>query len=416
MRVADYAHNMRSDGGMCFRLQLPIGSQPNDFHACADGQLGGVLKTYRDWKISGDDAWLRKVWPHVKRALEYAWNAWDPGKDGVMDEIQHNTYDIEFLGPNPMMSCFYFGALVAGAEMAGHIGDTQSAGEYRAVYEQGRQWIEDNLYNGEFYIQKYDPEQAPLYQFGEGCLSDAMLGQWLTSVCGLGHLLDPKRIRKTLRSIFKYNWRSNMAEHANAQRVYALNDDAGLLLCSWPNGRRPAVPFPYSDEVWTGIEYQVASHCILEGMIEEGLTIVKAARDRHDGIKRNPWDEFECGHHYARAMSAYGLLLALSGFSCDKAAGIIGFAPRALADDFKTFWALDGAWGTYVQRGKKATLEVLYGALSISRLDLPAFARACPVKATIGHRTIDVEADEFGSITLARTAALQAGQALTLSR
>ena len=415
MRTADYKHNMREDGGMCFRLQLPLGSPPNDFHACADGQMGGVLKTYRDWKISGDDAWLKRLWPKVKRALEYAWVAWDADRDGVMEGIQHNTYDIEFLGPNPMMAGFYLGALVAGAEMADYLGDGDAAAAYRAVYEKGRAWVDAHLFNGEFYIQQYDPKKAPVYQFGEGCLSDALLGQWLTSLCGLGYVLDPEHVRASLRSILKYNWRADLSEHANAQRVYALNDDAGLLLCSWPHGGRPAVPFPYSDEVWTGIEYHVASHCIMEGMVAEGLAIVKGARDRHDGVKRNPWDEFECGHHYARAMSAYGLLLALSGFSFDKAAGIIGFAPRISPTNFRTFWALDGVWGTYTQKRRKATLSVLHGGLTVSRLDLADFAGAGTVTLALGRRVLQAEADAFGSITLPRALTLRTGRDLTIT-
>lgn len=416
MRNADYMHNMRKDGGMCFRLQLPVGSPPNTFHACADGQMGGIIKIYRDWKISGDSIWLKQLWPRIRRSLEFAWLAWDADKDGVMDGIQHNTYDIEFVGPNPLTACFYLGALTAGAEMAEYFGEIDKAKEYRALAQRGRGWIEKNLFNGAFYVQQYDPKKTPQYQFGQGCLSDQLLGQWLTSVSGLGYILDAKQIRKTLQSIFRYNWRSDFHEHANMQRVYALNDDAGLLLCSWPNGGRPGIPFPYSDEVWTGIEYHVASHCIIEGLVEEGLAIVKAARDRHDGIKRNPWDEFECGHHYARAMSSYGLLLALSGFTYNKGNGTIGFEPRIHPERFQTFWALDDVWGTYRQTRKEASLEILSGAITLSRVDLPTFAKPGPIAVSLGKRTLRLEADASGSVTFARSVHLSAGQTLTFRR
>jgi uncharacterized protein (DUF608 family) len=439
MRSADYALNMRRDGGMCFRLQLPAGTDPNDFHACADGQMGGIIKTYRDWKIGGDDVWLRGLWPKVKRALEFAWVAWDAGKDGVMGGIQHNTYDIEFLGPNPLTACFYLGALTAGAEMADFMGETETADAYRRICEKGREWIDANLFNGEFYVQKYDPKEAPgvtpplpplkggtkedlleggakdEYQFGKGCLSDAMLGQWLTSLCGLGHVLEPRRVRKALRAIYKHNWRKDLSEHANAQRVYALNHESGLLLCSWPNGGRPAIPFPYSDEVWTGIEYQVASHLIMEGLVREGLSIVKGARDRHDGVCRNPWDEFECGHHYARAMSSYGLLTALSGFTFDKGAGTIGFAPMVAAKTFRTFWALDNAWGTFEQTGKSATLRVLYGLLTLNRLDLAAIAGAKKVACSLGRRSIAGEIDDLGSVIFPKAPVVRPGFDLTVA-
>ncbi|HIJ72762.1 MAG TPA: hypothetical protein HPP83_01555 [Candidatus Hydrogenedentes bacterium] len=418
MRTADYTYNMREKGSMGFRINLPIGSKPNDFLPCADGQLGGIIKTYRDWKISGDDAWLEAIWPQVKQALEFAWVEWDANKDGVIDGVQHNTYDIEFLGPNPLTACFYLGALEAGARMAEHLGQAAKAADYRQVAEQGRKWVEKHLFNGEFYIQRYDRKKAPVHQFGKGCISDALLGQWMAQVAGLGYVIDPKRVKKTLESIFKYNWRASLREHACGQTlVCALNDDAGLLACSWPNGGKPKVPFAYYNEVWAGIEYHVASHCIMEGLIKEGLTIAKAVRDRHDGFLRNPWDQFECcgGHHYARVMSSYGLLTALSGFTYDVGRGAIGFAPRIHADDFQTFWALDGAWGTYSQKGKVAKLTVLWGKLRLNRLDLPAFANREKVRVTLGNRAVNAKADNSGAIRLPKTLTLNAGAAMKLN-
>lgn len=415
MRSADYRYNMRDDGGMCFRLQLPLGVDPDQFHACADGQMGGIIKVYRDWKLCGDNAWLKTLWPQVKRALEFAWMQWDPDRDGVMDGIQHNTYDIEFLGPNPMMACFYLGALKAASEMAEYLGEPEKAAEYLAIYEQGRKWIDENLYNGEFYIQQYDPKDAPIHQFGTGCLADQVLGQWVASLSGLGHVLDPKHVKQTLKSIFKYNWLEDLSEHANAQRVYALNDEAGLLLCSWPHGGRPDVPFVYSDEVWTGIEYQVASHCIMEGLLREGLAIVKGVRDRHDGIARNPWDEFECGHHYARAMASYGLLTALSGFQFDMVNRSLKFDPQVHEENFRCFWALEGAWGTYEQNDKKAELKVLSGSLKLKQITLTSLARADKVAVFEGGKRVKCDATKDGGITLTRAASLRPGRSLKVT-
>ena len=124
------------------------------------------------------------------------------------------------------------------------------------------------------------------------------------------------------------------------------------------------------------------------------LGIAKAVRDRHDGFLRNPWDQFECcgGHHYARVMSSYSLLTALSGFTYDVGRGAIGFAPRIHADNFQTFWALDGAWGTYSQKGKTAKLALLWGKLKLNRLDLPAFANRERVKVTLGDRAVNAKA------------------------
>jgi len=186
---------------------------------------------------------------------------------------------------------------------------------------------------------------------------------------GLGHLLPPSHVRKAIRSVYRHNFKAGFHDHDNTQRTYALNDEAGLLLCTWPNGGRPAYPFVYSHEVWTGVEYQVASHLILEGLLDEGLTIVKAVRDRHDGVRRNPWNEVECGHHYARSLSSWGLLLALSGFTCDAPGRRIEFSPRMNADGFSSFWSTGTAWGTYTQTldrdtgRSKWSIDIIHGSL-----------------------------------------------------
>lgn len=414
MRLADYRYNLRADGSMGFRLNLPLGAPPNDFLPCADGQFGGIIKAFRDWKICGDDGFIRRLWPSLKRALEFAWKEWDPEHTGVLRGRQHNTYDIEFYGANTMTSCFYLGALLAGAEIAAHLGDDATAGAYREAYTRGSAWLDARLFNGEYYEQHYSPEDAPEYQYGTGCLADQVLGAWLAYVAGLGPILDADKLRTALRSVFRHNWRSDLHEHANAQRVYALGGEAGLINCTWPRGGRPAVPFPYSDEVWTGIEYQVASHCILAGLVKEGLTIVRSVRDRYDGHKRNPWDEFECGHHYARAMASYGLLLALSGFRYDTGAGVIGFAPRLHAEEFRCFWALNGAWGTYRQHHTGATITVLSGELALSRVDLPHLARARTARVQHARRTFRAPVDELGSVTLPAMVRLSAGKSLVI--
>ncbi len=422
LRDADYTYNLRDDGHMCFRLQLPLGSPLWDFHAAADGQMGGVLKVYRDWLLSGDDAWLRSLWPRVKRALEYAWEKWDADRDGVMEGVQHNTYDIEFHGPNTMMGSFYLGALRAGEEMARHLGEAEAANAYRHVYESGRKRIDDELYNGEYYRQVYDPEAAPKYQYGEGCLSDQMIGQWFAHIVGLGYLLEPTHVRSAIKAVFDHNWRTDFWEHANPQRIYALNDECGLLLCSWPTGQRPEFPFVYSDEVWCGIEYQVAGHLIYEGYVDEGLAIVKGTRARHDGRRRNPWNEFECGSHYARSLASWSVLTALSGFRFSAPEKAIGFAPRLQADDWSAYWSTGTGWGTYSQaKGASATrvvLEVAYGRLDLRRLTVRIPLERKQVHVNFRGEAVPASVTTQGpdsAITLATPVTIAPDQPLTLT-
>lgn len=212
------------------------------------------------------------------------------------------------------------------------------------------------------------------YQFGDGCLSDQMLGQWFADVLGLDIGLKKERVHKTLQSIYANNFRQDFWTHANTQRIYALNDEKGLVLCSWPKGGRPALPFVYSDEVWTGIEYQVAAHLIYRGLLEEGLAIAKAVSDRYDGARRNPWNQIEWGNHYSRAMASYSVLLALSGFRYSAVERSMTFQPRINSDDFQCFFAAGSGWGLYRQNRKNglltAKLECRHGKLVLRQLVL----------------------------------------------
>jgi non-lysosomal glucosylceramidase len=430
MRANDLQYNMFEDGRLCFRLQLPLGSEPLNFHPAADGQMGGVMQLYRDWKISGDTEWLRSLWPRAKRALEYAWLYWDYNRDGVMEGLQHNTYDIEFYGPNSMMGSWYVGALKCASEMASALGDSESAAQYAELAARGAAWMDANLYNGEYYEQHVDPsasqhspldtsvsiggqrEGNPKYQYGPGCLSDQVIGAWMAHICGIGPILDGEHVRQTLRSIFKYNFRPTLLMHNNAQRIYALGDEAGLLLCTWPRGGRPDLPFVYCDEVWSGIEYQVAGHLIYEGMVEEGLTIVKGLRARYDGERRNPWNEMECGSNYARSMASWTLLLALSGFTCDLTVGYIGFKPAMPDLPFRCFWSTGTGWGIYQQTAERITLRCDYGqqnvrTLHVGRAKVRAVAlNNTPAQAQFAHEGGDT------LITLQTPLTLHVGDAL----
>jgi uncharacterized protein (DUF608 family) len=411
MRETDFAVNTRLSGEQAFRTLLPVSSGALwEFHPAADGQMGSLLKLYREWQLSGDDAFLRQMWPGAKRALEFAWGpqGWDADRDGVMEGEQHNTYDIEFYGPNSMMGTLYLGALRAAASMARAVGDP-AAREYEELAEGGAVALDNDCWNGEYFEQRVvvSPEEErrpfdihgrairpgelePRYQFGPGCLSDQMLGQWFARVIGLGALLPEDRIQGALRAIVRHNWKASLRGHHSCQRTYALDDEAGLLLCSWPRGGRPRYPFPYADEVWTGIEYQVAAHLIYEGMAAEGLTIVRGLRARHDGRRRNPWDEFECGHHYARALASWSLLLALSGYVYSAPAERLGFAPALWPDDFACLYTTGGGWGVYRQRreGRRQRHEVTVseGRLSLRELDVALPTGVEQVTAAlIGH-------------------------------
>ncbi|WP_180538424.1 GH116 family glycosyl-hydrolase, partial [Nevskia soli] len=393
LRKAAFGYSQDDRGGMRFRQMLPDGIDRFGY-AAADGQMGQIVKTYLDWRLSGDTDWLRGYWPKIQKALSFAWipGGWDPDRDGVMTGVQHNTYDVEFYGPNPLCGIYYLAALRAAEEMARVLKDDESARTYRALFEKGRAWIDANLFNGEYYIQKIhsipknridpttvgdmgaDHPEAPEFQLGDGCLADQLIGQYLAHLAGLGPLLDPGNIRKTLAAIHKYNYRSDLYDYDSFQRTYALNDESVLLVCDYGKGGKPKVPFPYYAEAWTGIEYLVATQFITEGMLREGLETIENVRRRYDGERRNPWDEPECGHHYARALSSWSTLIAITGFHYHGADQAMTLAPRLKTARFASFWSMGAGWGFFsvtTEKGLSRTeVRVTEGSLPLRSIRL----------------------------------------------
>jgi len=387
-----YKYNQYESGKMLFRMMMPpektkiIFSKNNGpTRAAADGQMGEIMRIYREWKISGDSEWLKEIWPKAKKALEYAWSSeneyhWDENCDGIMEGAQHNTLDVELFGPNAFISGMYQGALLAAYEMGKALGDPDHE-KYLEIFNKGNRILNDRLFNGEYYYQAIDfrnDDRFPIdqelgeikNQIAEGCFVDQTLAQWHASLYGLGRIFDADKHQTALKSIYRYNF-INHRNHVNPCRIYALNDEWGVVLCTWPKGNSPKIPAPYSTECWTGMEYDYACRLIQEGMIEKGLDYVKIVRDRFDGKKRNPWSEFEAGNNYARSMASYSLLPALSGFRFDMTKGFIGFDPRINQDSFKCFWSCGSAWGQYCQDESRASLEVCYGRIVLNSLGLP---------------------------------------------
>jgi uncharacterized protein (DUF608 family) len=398
LREQELGRSMDENGHVTFRSALPEGPVKHDFHAASDGQLGGIMKVFRDWQISGDMDWLKKMYPFAKRSMDYCIRTWDPDHQGGLFEPHHNTYDIEFWGPDGMCTSIYLGALSAMSQMASTVGQVQDATFYDDLAHRCARFMEEQLFNGEYFQQKVEYQglrntsfatmvaqvdehsgemqrllkrEGPKYQYGNGCLSDGVIGAWMARMYGIETPLARKSVQKTLQAIFQHNFKTDLSQHANAQRPgYAMGHEPGLLLCTWPLGGKPTLPFVYSDEVWTGIEYQVASHLIAEGFVKEGLTIVKAMRSRYDGRIRNPWNEYECGNYYARAMASYALLGALAGFRYSAVQKTLWFGPQLTIRPFKTFFSTASGFGVIELDGKSFRVQLLEGVLPLEKLVL----------------------------------------------
>lgn len=392
LRETEFQVSQNAEGHQNFRAALPISPPSHNFHAAADGQLGGIMKVYRDWRISGNTSWMKEIYPYVKRSLDYCIQSWDPKHRGCLEEPHHNTYDIEFWGPDGMCTSFYLGALTSFVEMSKALDEPYEF--YYNLLLRGKKIMEEELFNGEYFIQKIkwsgleapDPVKAqsfhtryseealeilkkegPKYQYGTGCLSDGILGMWLATVCGLEEVVDHEKVTSHLRSVHAYNLKTDLTDHVNPQRpTYACGDEGGLLLCTWPAGGELSLPFVYSNEVWTGIEYQVASHLMFKGEVEKGLEIVRECRKRYDGRVRNPFNEYECGNWYARAMSSYGMLQGLTGVRYDAVDQVLYIDSKI--GDFTGFLSAGTGFGNVGLKNGHPFVRTAYGKIPIRKV------------------------------------------------
>lgn len=430
VRELEFNYAVDENGGTTFRLPLPP-SAPKKLRACLDGQMGCVIKAYREWKISGDTEWLRRYWPTVKKILEYAWSeknpwAWDRNCDGVLEGKQHNTLDLDMFGPSAWLEGIYLAALKAAAEMAEFLGEADKQKEYTALFEKGYAYTKENLWGGEYFIQKIDLNDKSIvdrfdymsedyfngywseelgeirYQTGEGSSIDQLCGQWHANILGLGRIFDKDQTDAALKSMYRYNFKKSFREYDNTWRVYGLNDEGGAVICAYPEtARKPLIPIMYCEECMNGFEYELAGLFLSEGKIDEGTLLVRAVRERYNGYNRNPYNEIECGSNYARSMASFALLPLLSGFKFDLPRGIIGFDPKVNKDNFRSIWCLGTGWGRVEVSKKETAVTLLSGSLKIKELHLPYLKTA--QKLVIDGKEVDFHLNNgvlsFESIT-----------------
>jgi len=392
LRRNEFFEGQGPDGRQAFRGNLPVSPGGGSFDA-ADGQLGGIMKAHREWRISGDQKWLKEFWPHIRQSMDYMIGKWDPRHTGLLEESHHNTYDINYYGPDGHCGSFYLGALAAMVRMGRAVGDDVSL--YEELLKKGSARLQRELYNGEYFIQIVQKEgldhnfgpinpqdqspayrktaeivnqQGPKYQYGTGCLSDGVMGFWMARACGIDDdLVDADKVASHLAAVHKYNLKHDLSQHANPQRPsFAMGDEGGLLLCSWPRDGKPLLPFVYSDEVWTGIEYQVASHLMMVGNVEEGLDIVRTCRRRYDGVRRNPLNEYECGHWYARAMASFSLIQGYTGLRYDAVDKTLFIGSRG--GDFRAPLFTAGGYAVVQRRNGKVDVHVKVGEIPVDRV------------------------------------------------
>jgi len=364
---------LEESGAIAFRGE-------NYHHWAGDAQGGYILKAYREHLVSADNEFLERNWANIRKAMRFMIDE-DANADGLLEGRQHQTYDQNYYGANTFVGSLYLGALRAAEEMARVVGDGDFAATCRKIFESGSALSVEKLFNGEYFIQDVDLEKHPDWQYGDGCLADQLFGQGWAHQVGLGYIYPEETVRAALDAIWKYCWAPDIGPQNKAhapERWFAHPGEAGLFTCTWPkSGHLGPKSTRYRNEIWTGIEYQVAGHMAWEGKITEALSICRGIHERYHPSRHNPWNEIECGDHYARALASWGVLIGLSGFSYDGPRGAIGFSPRITPEKFCAVFTASEGWGQFRQTigdgRQQEMISVEWGRLEVKTLtfDLP---------------------------------------------
>ena len=389
----DYGLSFKENGIIGYRGEFSNSGHHDGRGYAVDGQAGTILRTYREHTMSADDAFLKRNWPRIKTSIEYmiSHDKEKNGKaDGILEGIQYNTLDRMWYGKNAWISSLYNAALRAGEAMASDVGDTKFAKECNKIALKGYKNMTDELFNGEYFINILDPENPRSPNSNIGCHIDQVLGQSWAMQVGLPRVLPEKETKSALSAIYKYNFQKDVGSYLATSeiqnvRFYALPGEAGTIMCTFPNGGADKAPgkieneweklvVSYFSECMTGFTYQAAAHMINEGLVDEGLEMIKAIHERYSPSKRNPFNEVEYGNHYTRAMSSYGAFVAASGFKYHGPKGILGFNPKINPENFKSAFITAEGWGSFTQKRNKGEqlnlLELHFGELKISSFEV----------------------------------------------
>lgn len=397
LREYDYLVYLQKNGEIQHRQHSPHG-------AFIDGQCMVILAAYREHLMSSDGSFLKKIWPGVKKAMEWLINEIDPDEDGVNSGIQLNTYDCGTSGAQTYLGSQYLAALGAAEKMALIEGDKEAALHYETIRKEGSKNQDKKLWNGEYYIQIPDRDR-PGSDFNEGCFTDQLLGQWWSHVLNDGYLYPAAHVKKACESIMKYNFRTDFTGFK--QKPYPKWVDfcepappphtGGVLNCSWPHGGMPENFIVYAQDVWNGVELSLAGLMMYEGQIENALRVIQINRIRYDGNIQNPFSCF-----YSRRLSSWSILLAAQGYIYDFPQKKIGFRPVWKPEDHVTFFTAAEGWGVFSQkRGENSQTEdigIRWGKLSVSELifEIPDGIKNIKALVSLDKRSIEAALKHIG--------------------
>jgi uncharacterized protein (DUF608 family) len=306
-----------------------------------------AIMVLRGYFWTGDRAYLEEMWTSVKRALEFSAEHRDPNRDGLPDHKGAKcTYDnFPMFGAGSYSGSLWLAALVYAVKAAGVMRDTKAEARFSELLARARDTFERKLWNGSYY-RLYNDEGGERGDLDEGCLVDQLIGQWATDMIGAGSIVRRDRVRKALRRIVSLCFRP----------------EQGLRNAAWPGDAflHPVEKDVWVDQAntcWTGVELAFASFLIYEGLVHEGLKVVRNV-DRRYRKAGMYWDHQEFGGHYYRPMSAWAILNALAGLTIDGDA--YGFAPRLPERNQRLFFAFGSGTAHFARevKGRRECLAV----------------------------------------------------------
>jgi uncharacterized protein (DUF608 family) len=382
----DFGLALREDGGIGMRAEF-------DPAVAADGQAATILRAYREHLMSPDEGYLTRLWPRIARALDFlvAEDAADGAADGIIRGRQHNTLDADWYGRIPFCASLYVAALCAGEAMARLAGDEVRERRYALLAASGRTQLAA-LFDRElgYFVHLPCAQHPNAPTHGRGCHIDQVIGQWWTRQLGLPDLYTGTQVRSALDAIWQHNHftdigalRASIRDPRLKGLTFALDGEAGTVTCAWPKGvARNDDPRHwqscYFNSCMTGFEFQLAGHMIWESdedpsLLKKGLAVARAVFDRYSPDKRNPYNMIEASDHYARAMAAHGVFLALCGFEHDGPRCHLGFRPRMFEGDrFSAAFVASEGWGRFDQKDGHVELKLHHGRLRLRTLALRA--------------------------------------------
>jgi len=416
----DYGIAYGEDGSLGYRAEasdqtgdiVMVSENESENFFAADGQLGTIIRVYREHTMSADNAFLTRIWPKVKKSLQFM-TTLDTNEFGLVDTAQFHTLDTSWHGEIPWISSLYLAALAAGKKMAEEMGDKVFAQECTQRLEVGSKNIVEHLYNGEYFVHKPDAAHPDSMDLTQGSYIDQVFGQGYAHQVGLERVIPKEQSVSALSALWKYNFAPDVGPYregfneVDGGRWYAMPGEGGLLMCTWPKDDCNRSEYEqtllgldvtsegYLNECMSGFEYQVASHMIAEGLVEEGLALTRTVHDRYHPSKRNPWNEVECSDHYSRAMASYGVYISSCGFDYHGPDARLSFSPKITPENFRSAFTVAQGWGTFSQviqsSNVTASIHLKYGQLVLKILGLTCDCDTTNMYATLNNTVINVE-------------------------